>query len=287
MAGMDGNRTHPGRLSSAPQTVLKTAGLASGIVHQGPLQFNHWRRQSPTVHSRPQSSASLAVILGQALLIGQSIRVATISVAASSEANCPSLMRVSGRLPFAPPERHSQGRPKLQWSRLCAVHRRLGFAKLAFLLWSLRGGSHQSPCLGSTRQVAHRLRLSEMPPRSTFRGGGTGHIVCRSRKLPWKHSSLLCRGYRFGPCQTLPRAHRPFSSEAGAVPSPEERHPVPLAKGSASQPSNQRVGQLLLALRSCEKMRTVPMAFPELSCIRRGTRRARGLDLQSRRSNTL
>src|SRR5882672_7989934 len=26
MAGMDGNRTHPGRLSSAPQTVLKTAG---------------------------------------------------------------------------------------------------------------------------------------------------------------------------------------------------------------------------------------------------------------------
>jgi hypothetical protein len=27
VAGMDGNRTHPGRLSSAPQTVLKTAGL--------------------------------------------------------------------------------------------------------------------------------------------------------------------------------------------------------------------------------------------------------------------
>src|SRR6266481_1826797 len=26
LAGMDGNRTHPGRLSSAPQTVLKTAG---------------------------------------------------------------------------------------------------------------------------------------------------------------------------------------------------------------------------------------------------------------------
>src|SRR6202022_4153718 len=25
VAGMDGNRTHPGRLSSAPQTVLKTA----------------------------------------------------------------------------------------------------------------------------------------------------------------------------------------------------------------------------------------------------------------------
>ncbi len=31
---MDGNRTHPGRLSSAPPTVLKTATLASGIVNQ-------------------------------------------------------------------------------------------------------------------------------------------------------------------------------------------------------------------------------------------------------------
>src|SRR5258708_7526560 len=29
LAGMDGNRTHPGRLSSAPQTVLKTAGGTS------------------------------------------------------------------------------------------------------------------------------------------------------------------------------------------------------------------------------------------------------------------
>jgi hypothetical protein len=29
VAGMDGNRTHPGRLSSAPQTVLKTACLPS------------------------------------------------------------------------------------------------------------------------------------------------------------------------------------------------------------------------------------------------------------------
>jgi len=36
---MDGNRTHPGRLSSAPQTVLKTAGLASTTVRKRPLQF--------------------------------------------------------------------------------------------------------------------------------------------------------------------------------------------------------------------------------------------------------
>ncbi len=37
LAGMDGNRTHPGRLNSAPQTVLKTAGLVSaGIPWRAP-----------------------------------------------------------------------------------------------------------------------------------------------------------------------------------------------------------------------------------------------------------
>jgi len=41
MAGMDGNRTHPGRLSSAKQTVLKTAGFASTTVHQCSLEFDN------------------------------------------------------------------------------------------------------------------------------------------------------------------------------------------------------------------------------------------------------
>jgi len=40
LAGMDGNRTHPGRLSSAPQTVLKTAGLAFTTVRQRPPEFD-------------------------------------------------------------------------------------------------------------------------------------------------------------------------------------------------------------------------------------------------------
>jgi len=40
LAGMDGNRTHPGRLNSAPQTVLKTAGLASAKVHRRPSLFD-------------------------------------------------------------------------------------------------------------------------------------------------------------------------------------------------------------------------------------------------------
>ena len=34
LGGMDGNRTHPGRLSSAPQTVLRTAGLVSATVQR-------------------------------------------------------------------------------------------------------------------------------------------------------------------------------------------------------------------------------------------------------------
>ena len=49
--------------SRSPQTVLKTAGLASAAVHQGPLELNRGGRQSAVVRSRPQSSASLAVIL--------------------------------------------------------------------------------------------------------------------------------------------------------------------------------------------------------------------------------
>ena len=57
LAGMDGNRTHPGRLSSAPQTVLKTAWVACATVHLRPHQFSHEGRQSLIVRIRPRSSA--------------------------------------------------------------------------------------------------------------------------------------------------------------------------------------------------------------------------------------
>ena len=63
LAGMDGNRTHPGRLSSAPQTVLKTAGLPSTDVRQGAHTFSYARSQSVIVRDGPQPSAGLAVIL--------------------------------------------------------------------------------------------------------------------------------------------------------------------------------------------------------------------------------
>src|SRR6266481_8820895 len=63
VAGMDGNRTHPGRLSSAPQTVLKTAGLRSTDVRQRPQQFSRMRRQSMNVRIHPPLSAALAVFL--------------------------------------------------------------------------------------------------------------------------------------------------------------------------------------------------------------------------------
>ena len=60
---MDGNRTHPGRLSSAPQTVLKTAGLASVIVRRRPLMIGFEIRQSVDVRRRSLPSAGSAVIL--------------------------------------------------------------------------------------------------------------------------------------------------------------------------------------------------------------------------------
>ncbi len=63
MAGMDGNRTHPGRLSSAPQTVLKTAGRGCAIVDWRPQQFGYEPQHSKFVCPQPRSSASLAVLL--------------------------------------------------------------------------------------------------------------------------------------------------------------------------------------------------------------------------------
>ena len=63
LAGMDGNRTHPGRLNSAPQTVLKTASLKSALVHERALEFGRSVQESLIVRLRPQSSAGLAVSL--------------------------------------------------------------------------------------------------------------------------------------------------------------------------------------------------------------------------------
>jgi hypothetical protein len=63
---MDGNRTHPGRLSSAPQTVLKTAGLRSVTVRAHPRPFGRKVRQSALVHFGPPLSVSLAVYLAVA-----------------------------------------------------------------------------------------------------------------------------------------------------------------------------------------------------------------------------
>jgi hypothetical protein len=63
VAGMDGNRTHPGRLNSAPQTVLKTAGLPSTDVHRGPLQFDRTPSDTRTVRHCPLVSVKLAVFL--------------------------------------------------------------------------------------------------------------------------------------------------------------------------------------------------------------------------------
>jgi hypothetical protein len=70
MAGMDGNRTHPGRLNSAPQTVLKTAGQASTSVHRSPLRFDPAPSDSRIVRLCTPVSVKLAVFLAVSDRIG-------------------------------------------------------------------------------------------------------------------------------------------------------------------------------------------------------------------------
>jgi len=63
LAGMDGNRTHPGRLSSAPQTVLKAAFLPSGNVRQRPRKMRSQQPASADVRWRLPTSDRMAVTL--------------------------------------------------------------------------------------------------------------------------------------------------------------------------------------------------------------------------------
>jgi len=70
VAGMDGNRTNPGRLSSAPQTVLKAVGLTPETVYERPLRFSHKLRQFRIVRIPPLLCAGLAVILAVSDRVG-------------------------------------------------------------------------------------------------------------------------------------------------------------------------------------------------------------------------
>ena len=60
---MDGNRTHPGRLNSAPQTVLKTAFLTSIDVRRRPLPIEFSEAMSAGVRTRAPVCTKLAVSL--------------------------------------------------------------------------------------------------------------------------------------------------------------------------------------------------------------------------------
>src|SRR5579864_9658076 len=60
---MDGNRTHPGRVIGAPQTVLKTAGRSSMTVRSRVPKFGSDDHQCATVRTHPPSFAGLAVFL--------------------------------------------------------------------------------------------------------------------------------------------------------------------------------------------------------------------------------
>ena len=61
LAGMDGNRIHPGRLNSAPQTVLKTAFLTSASVQLRPLKIEIKKSESADVRRRLPTSDRMAV----------------------------------------------------------------------------------------------------------------------------------------------------------------------------------------------------------------------------------
>src|SRR5207245_364539 len=69
LAGMDGNRTHPGRLNSAPQTVLKTADCVCATVCLGAYTFDWLSRDSARVRVRPRKSMKLAVNLAVNLAV--------------------------------------------------------------------------------------------------------------------------------------------------------------------------------------------------------------------------
>src|SRR5712691_467951 len=76
---MDGNRTHPGRLSSAPQTVLKTAGLPSTWVRGSPGKFDRAPSDSRIVHLCPPLSVELAVFLAVSRLIHRGLLIPRFS----------------------------------------------------------------------------------------------------------------------------------------------------------------------------------------------------------------
>src|SRR6266851_9796606 len=104
LAGMDGNRTHPGRLSSAPQTVLKTAALPSRAVHGGPLEFDRAPSDSTIVQLRPPLSVELAVFLAVSRLIHRGLLIPRFRV----------------RLPARAPRRCASSPPRRSghaWSR--------------------------------------------------------------------------------------------------------------------------------------------------------------------------
>jgi len=81
---MDGNRTHPGRLSSAPQTVLKTAGgtsprtspaaesySVSGMPMPSTPRGSAWRVSSPTRNPSTRSTDVVPAIVATSVGSGE------------------------------------------------------------------------------------------------------------------------------------------------------------------------------------------------------------------------
>ena len=75
---MDENRTHPGRLNSAPQTVLKTAGHVPRGVQRRPSKLESLCHESADIHDRPPTSVLLAVFLAVTITVDDPARAASL-----------------------------------------------------------------------------------------------------------------------------------------------------------------------------------------------------------------
>jgi hypothetical protein len=79
-----------------PPTVLKTAGLTSADVHDGPPRFDLCRRYSAVVRHHPQSSVGLAVVLAVSHLPQTDTFPKVVHDASATMANCKRQQRTKG-----------------------------------------------------------------------------------------------------------------------------------------------------------------------------------------------
>ncbi len=155
-SGGDGWESNPPRTPhSAPQTVLKTAGLPSTAVQGGPLEFDHAASDSRIVLLRPPVSVELAVLLAVSHRQETLIRRFRVRLPARAPSCCVSEPGTACRLSFSRRPRESLLLRRLvdpHWRRLAAI----------------RSGPHDDPYPASS--AAHRPGQDRSRAGSTRKG---------------------------------------------------------------------------------------------------------------------